>query len=112
MLQQCFSAPRSTNANPAPTRHPQALNSIFERLRSILHEGAIDKRVQYMIEGLYAKRKDSFVTHPGVIPQLDLVEADDQVRVIVAAPASTLGCPSNDGEGGETPARTGPSFRG
>ena len=29
---------------------PQGLNAIFERLRGVLHEGAIDKRVQYMIE--------------------------------------------------------------
>jgi len=31
--------------------------SVFERLRAILHEGAIDKRCQYMIEGLFAVRK-------------------------------------------------------
>ena len=29
---------------------PQGLNAIFERLRGGLHEGATDKRVQYMIE--------------------------------------------------------------
>ena len=57
---------------------PQGLNAIFERLRGILHEGAIDKRVQYMIEQLYSKRKGSFAEHPGVQPELDLVEADDQ----------------------------------
>ena len=62
----------------APTS-TQALNSIFERLRSILHEGTIDKRVQYMIEGLYSKRKDNFAAHPAIQPQLDLVESDDQV---------------------------------
>ena len=58
---------------------PQALNSIFERLRSILHEGAIDKRVQYMIEGLYAVRKSNFADYPAVLPELDLVEAEDQI---------------------------------
>ena len=57
---------------------PQGLNAIFERLRGVLHEGEIDKRVQYMIEGLYAVRKAKFAEHPGVIPELDLVEADDQ----------------------------------
>jgi pre-mRNA-splicing factor CWC22 len=30
---------------------------VFERFRAILHEGAIDKRCQYMIEGLFAVRK-------------------------------------------------------
>lgn len=31
---------------------PQGLHAIFERFRGILHEGDIDKRVQYTIEGL------------------------------------------------------------
>ena len=56
---------------------PQGLNAIFERLRGVLHEGEIDKRVQYMIEGLYAVRKAKFAEHPGVIPELDLVEASE-----------------------------------
>jgi hypothetical protein len=36
---------------------PAGLHSVFERFRTILHEGAIDKRVQYIIEGLFAIRK-------------------------------------------------------
>jgi pre-mRNA-splicing factor CWC22 len=36
---------------------PSGLHSVFERFRAILHEGAIDKRCQYMIEGLFAVRK-------------------------------------------------------
>lgn len=36
---------------------PVGLHSVFERFRAILHEGEIDKRVQYMIEGLFAIRK-------------------------------------------------------
>lgn len=36
---------------------PAGLHSVFERFRAILHEGAIDKRCQYMIEGLFAVRK-------------------------------------------------------
>jgi len=39
--------------------HPQGFNIIFERFRSILHEGDIDQRVQYMIEALFADRKVS-----------------------------------------------------
>ena len=35
---------------------PQGLHGIFERFRGILHEGEIDKRVQFMIEGLFAFR--------------------------------------------------------
>ena len=36
------------------------LSAIFERLRNILHEGKIDLRVQYMLEVMYAIRKDKF----------------------------------------------------
>ena len=39
---------------------PKATHATFERFRSILHEAAIDKRVQYMIEVLFQIRKDRF----------------------------------------------------
>lgn len=45
---------------------PQGLHGIFERFRGILHEGAIDKRVQFMIEGLFALRKAGFQGHQGI----------------------------------------------
>lgn len=57
---------------------PQGLHGIFERFRGILHEGEIDKRVQFMIEGLFAIRKASFQGHQAVLPELDLVEQEDQ----------------------------------
>ncbi|KAJ0256676.1 Uncharacterized protein HA466_0095980 [Hirschfeldia incana] len=53
---------------------PKGLHGIFERFRGILHEGDIDKRVQYLIEGLFAIRKAKFQGHPAVRPELDLVE--------------------------------------
>jgi hypothetical protein len=34
--------------------------AIFERFRGILQEGEIDKRVQFLIEGLFAIRKAKF----------------------------------------------------
>ena len=34
--------------------------AVFERLRNVLHSGEIDKRVQYMIEVMFAIRKDGF----------------------------------------------------
>lgn len=37
---------------------PQGLHAVFERMRSILHEGEIDKRVQYMIEALFTVRRN------------------------------------------------------
>lgn len=52
--------------------------AIFERLRNILHESEIDKRVQYMIEVMFAIRKDGFKDHPIVPEGLDLVEEEDQ----------------------------------
>ncbi|KAI5064863.1 hypothetical protein GOP47_0019558 [Adiantum capillus-veneris] len=57
---------------------PQGLHGIFERFRGILHEGEIDKRVQFMIEGLFAIRKSGFQGHPAVLPELDLVDQEDQ----------------------------------
>lgn len=52
--------------------------AIFERLRNILHESEIDKRVQYMIEVMFAIRKDGFKDHPVIPEGLDLVEEEDQ----------------------------------
>eukprot|EP00262_Sarcandra_glabra_P013311 TRINITY_DN3655_c0_g1_i5.p1 TRINITY_DN3655_c0_g1~~TRINITY_DN3655_c0_g1_i5.p1 ORF type:complete len:967 (-),score=214.30 TRINITY_DN3655_c0_g1_i5:96-2996(-) len=57
---------------------PQGLHGIFERFRGILHEGEIDKRVQFLIEGLFAIRKAKFQGYPAVRPELDLVEQEDQ----------------------------------
>lgn len=34
--------------------------AVFESLRTVLHEARIDKRVQYMIEVMFAIRKDGF----------------------------------------------------
>lgn len=58
---------------------PEGLRAIFERFRGILHEGEIDKRVQYTIEGLFAIRKGGFADYPAVHAQLDLVESGDQI---------------------------------
>ncbi|XP_050371524.1 uncharacterized protein LOC126789418 [Argentina anserina] len=58
---------------------PKGLHGIFERFRGILHEGEIDKRVQFLIEGLFALRKAKFQGHPAVRPELDLVEQEDQL---------------------------------
>ncbi|KAL2611804.1 hypothetical protein R1flu_023496 [Riccia fluitans] len=57
----------------------QGLHGVFERFRAILHEGEIDKRVQFMIEGLFAIRKANFQGYAAVLPELDLVEQEDQI---------------------------------
>jgi pre-mRNA-splicing factor CWC22 len=58
---------------------PKPFNGIFNVFRSILHEGTLDKRVQYMIEHLFIVRKSNFAEHPAMIEELDLVEPGDQV---------------------------------
>ncbi|KAL5708249.1 hypothetical protein ACHQM5_019067 [Ranunculus cassubicifolius] len=58
---------------------PQGLQGIFERFRGILHEGQIDKRVQFLIEGLFAVRRAKFQGHVAVRPELDLVDPEDQL---------------------------------
>lgn len=69
---------------------PKGLNGIFERLRVILHEAAIDKRVQYMIEVMFAIRKDGFKDHPAILSELDIVEQDEQFTHIMELAAEDL----------------------
>ncbi|XP_054827648.1 pre-mRNA-splicing factor CWC22 homolog isoform X2 [Eublepharis macularius] len=57
---------------------PRGVNAIFDRLRHVLHESETDKRVQYMIEVMFAVRKDGFKDHPVVPDGLDLIEEEDQ----------------------------------
>ncbi|RUS18450.1 armadillo-type protein [Endogone sp. FLAS-F59071] len=54
-------------------------NAVFDRFRAILHEGVIDKRVQYMIEVLFQVRKDKFKDNPPVPEELDLVDEADLI---------------------------------
>ncbi|EYU18022.1 hypothetical protein ABFS82_14G214800 [Erythranthe guttata] len=58
---------------------PRGMHGIFERFRGILHEGEIDKRVQFLIEGLFALRKAKFQGHPAIRDELDLVDEEDQL---------------------------------
>ncbi|KZT59730.1 MIF4G-domain-containing protein [Calocera cornea HHB12733] len=58
---------------------PRANNSVFERFRAVLHEGKIDKRVQYMIEVLFQVRKDKYKDNPILAEGLDLVEESEQI---------------------------------
>lgn len=56
----------------------KGVNAIFEMLRNILHEGQLDKRVQYMIEVMFQVWKDGFKDHPAVIEELELVPEEEQ----------------------------------
>jgi pre-mRNA-splicing factor CWC22 len=61
----------------------KGVHAIFEMLKNILHEGKLEKRVQYMIEVMFQIRKDGFKDHVPVIEQLDLVEEDDQFTHLI-----------------------------
>jgi pre-mRNA-splicing factor CWC22 len=58
---------------------PRGLHAVFERFRGILHEGEIDKRVQYTVESLFAVRKGGFAEYATVPSGLDLVDAAEQI---------------------------------
>jgi pre-mRNA-splicing factor CWC22 len=57
---------------------PRGLDSVFSTLRNLLHESSLDKRTQYMIEVLFAVRKDQFKANPAIQSGLDLVDENDQ----------------------------------
>ncbi|WCJ20081.1 hypothetical protein M5689_002340 [Euphorbia peplus] len=57
---------------------PRGFDGAFEPFRGVLHEGEIDKRVQFLIEGLFAIRRAEFQGYPAVLAELDLVEPEDQ----------------------------------
>lgn len=52
-------------------------------LRNILHEGQLEKRIQYMIEVMFQVRKDGFKDHAAVIEELDVVEEEDQITHLI-----------------------------
>jgi len=58
---------------------PAGVRAVLERLRSLLHEGNLNKRVEYKMEKLLKLRKTGFRDHPPVPEELDLVESDDQI---------------------------------
>ena len=57
---------------------PRGLAAVFDRLRHVLHEADLDKRVKYAIEVIFQVRKDGFKDNPAVVEDLDLVEESDQ----------------------------------
>ena len=61
----------------------KACNKVFERFRSILHQGSIEKRTQYMVEVLFQVRKDKFESNPAIAEGLDLIEEEDQITHLV-----------------------------
>jgi pre-mRNA-splicing factor CWC22 len=59
---------------------PASLRAVLDRLRTLLHEGSLEKRVEYKLEKLLELRKSGFATsQPAIPPELDLVEVEDQI---------------------------------
>jgi pre-mRNA-splicing factor CWC22 len=60
---------------------PQGLRAVFERFRGILHEGIVEKRVEFTIEGLFKIRRVGFDKSgfPKKSEGLDLVEESDKI---------------------------------
>ena len=58
---------------------PAGVRAVLERLRALLHEGTLNKRVEYQMEQLLALRKTGFRDFPPIPDELDLVERDDQI---------------------------------
>merc|ERR1740129_2286631 len=58
---------------------PAGCVAIYERLRTILQEGEIDRRVQYVIEGLFSVRRKKYEDFKSVLEELDLVDEEDQI---------------------------------
>lgn len=62
---------------------PAGINLIFNKFKTILHEGEVERRVQYAIEHLFAVRKNRFENNPGIPKDLDLVEEQDQITHVL-----------------------------
>lgn len=62
---------------------PKGIEVIFEMLKNILHEGYVDKRVQYMIEIMFQIKKDGFKDHEAVPEELDLMEEEYQITHLI-----------------------------
>ena len=74
---------------------PAGVSAIFERLRSILQDGKINKRCQYTIEKLFKVRQQKFRNNIGVPPELDLVEEEDKITHEICIDDPDLGSKEN-----------------
>lgn len=55
-----------------------AVGQVFEKLRTLLQEGMLEKRTQYIIEILFQVRRDAYSDYPVIPDGLDLVDVEDQ----------------------------------
>ncbi|XP_012857748.1 PREDICTED: pre-mRNA-splicing factor cwc22-like [Erythranthe guttata] len=57
---------------------PTELDRVFARLRTVLAKDEMDNRVRFMIEELFALRMKSFEGQPAVVPELNVVDNEEQ----------------------------------
>jgi len=57
------------------------VHAIMERLRNLLHQGTIGKRVTFKIEDLMKEKKRNFENYPTILDNLDLVNTEDQITL-------------------------------
>ena len=74
---------------------PAGVNAIFERFRTILQDGEVNKRCQYVIEKLFRIRKEKFKNNLGVVKELDLVEEDDKITHEISLDDDDVGSKEN-----------------
>ena len=55
------------------------LGFVFERLKSILHEGELTRKTRFVIEEVFEVRRQNFADFPGVIEPLDLVLPENKI---------------------------------
>jgi pre-mRNA-splicing factor CWC22 len=65
---------------------PAGLYAVMERFRSLLHEGesataVVSRRVQFKLQHVLEVRKRKFEEFPTLLPELDLVEVEDQIML-------------------------------
>ena len=68
----------------------EGTNYIFDQFRSILQDGDIDKRIQYIIEGLFAFRKKNYEGKQGVPEELDLVDVEENIEHSISLSSDNL----------------------
>ena len=52
---------------------------MFERFREVVREGQVDNKIQYLVEGLMAIRREKFSRYPAIPEGLDLIEYEDKI---------------------------------
>jgi pre-mRNA-splicing factor CWC22 len=58
---------------------PRMLDELFQVLRTVVQEGEVDTRIQYLVEGLMTLRRSSFKGYESLPNELDLIPDEDRI---------------------------------